>query len=444
MKILFVQPPKTESSISSVDLAMGEPLAFEILAANLPEYDVRILDLRLEAPGALEKTISEFKPDVVGTTAFTVELYKARALLENVKKIDKNIITMIGGHHATLMPEDFDKDYIDIIVMGEGERIIKEVVDCIRTKTDMSGIDGIGVLVNSVRKYNKRKGLIMNIDELPFPNRKLTSHYRKDYFRGKWKPVTSVFSSRGCPYKCDFCAMWKVYDGKFRIRSAKRFVDELEMIPEKFININDDNTLQNIAYSSEICNEIRKRGIKKTYKIYGRSDTIAKHPELVEEWKSIGMELVLIGVEAFKDKDLIERNKKNTIKNNEDAIKILHKNGVEVIAYFLVDQNFTEEDFKQMAKYTQNLELTHPVFTILTPFPGTDLYEKTKGQLTTANFELFDVFHSVLPTKIPLKEFYLNFVELYRSAYSKKDNKFLSADMVNSLVGKFMAAHSMS
>jgi len=442
MKILFVQPPKTEGTISTVDMMLSEPLALEVLAANLPGHDVKILDMRLDPD--LEGTLSSFKPDIVGTTAFTVEIYKASGILKKAKEYNRDVLTVIGGQHATLSPEDFSKEYIDIVAIGEGEYLIQEIVEARENNLGYTHIKGLGLRVDGKFILTGARETIADLNILPFADRKLTSAYRDKYHRGVWKPVASIFSSRGCPFRCDYCAMWKLFKGQFRVREAKNFVDELEMLPEKYISFADDNTLQNITYAESIYSEIKKRNIKKSYKIYGRSDTIVKHPEIVDMWKSIGMELIFIGLEAIKDEDLKNRNKKNTVENNEKAIKILHDKKVEIVGSFLVDQSFTEKDFKDMSEYVISRNLIHPVFTILTPFPGTDLYEKRRHEITTTNFELFDIFHSVLPTKLPLKEFYANFINLYRSSYSRHDNKFLNDTTITALLSNLMSGHGLN
>ena len=442
MKILLVQPPRTEGTISTVDMMLSEPLALEVLAANLTEHDVKILDMRLDPD--LEGALSSFQPDMVGTTAFTVEVYKAYGILKKAKEYNADILTVIGGQHATLSPEDFNKEYIDIVAIGEGEYLVREIVEAQKKKSGFTEIKGLGLRVDGKFVLTGARDPIVDLDVLPFADRKLTSVYREKYHRGVWKPVASIFSSRGCPFRCDYCAMWKLFKGQFRVRQAKNFVDELESLPEKYISFADDNTLQNVSYAESIYKEIRDRNIKKSYKIYGRSDTIVKHPEIVDMWKSIGMELIFIGLEAIKNEDLKNRNKKNTVENNEKAVKILHDKKVEIVGSFLVDQNFTEKDFKDMADYVESRDLIHPVFTILTPFPGTDLYDKRHKEITTKNYELFDIFHSVLPTKLPLKEFYAHFIGLYRRAYSKHDNKFLNDATITALLSNLMSAHSVN
>lgn len=440
MKVLFIQPPKPKDSISMVDVSLPEPLSLEILAANLPGHEVKILDMRLEDD--LENTLCRFNPDIVGTTAFTVEFYRAKEILKRVKEFNKDILTIIGGHHATFVPFDFYNEFIDIIVIGEGEYVIKEIVDTFERKGDFFSIKGIGLKINGNIKFTEARGNIEKLDEMPFPRRDLTEKYRADYFRGAWKPSASIYSSRGCPFRCDFCAMWKLYKGKFRMRSANNFVDELEGVKEEYVNFADDNTLHNVKFAEEVYEEIKKRGIKKRYKLYGRSDTVVKHPDIIKKWKEIGMDLLLVGLEAFRDEDLKTRGKSNTIKNNEDSVKILHENGVELVASFLVDPNFTEKDFNDLSNYVERLNLKHPIFTILTPFPGTDLYTKVYHQLTTHNYEVYDAVHAVLPTKLPLKEFYLRFIDLYKKAYAHS-KQFLNDDMLNAVIKKLLSAYEL-
>jgi len=255
---------------------------------------------------------------------------------------------------------------------------------------------------------------------MPFPARHLVEEYRKEYFRQTWRPVASLITSQGCPYRCNFCALWKVAGGKYRTHSPESVVDEIVSVDGRYIEFADDNTLQNVKRAERIYELIKERGIQKLYKMFARSDTVAKHPKLIEKWKEIGLELILIGFESFRDSELKEMNKANTVATNNEAIRILHKNDVEIAAYFIINPNYEKEDFDALAEYVEKMNLTQPFFTVLTPFPGTDLFQEKFGELMTRNYELFDLAHSVLPTKLPMKEFYECLADLYRRAYSPK------------------------
>jgi radical SAM superfamily enzyme YgiQ (UPF0313 family) len=263
----------------------------------------------------------------------------------------------------------------------------------------------------------------MDLDELPMPARNLTRFYRDKgfYFRGNWRPLDCTITSRGCPNRCTFCGLWKINRGKYRTRAPRLVADDLETITAENVTFMDDNTLDHVDNASALAAEIKRRGIKKRYELYGRVDTIVRHPNLIEQWRDVGMELLLLGLEACNDQALEEMRKKTTTEMNRKAIEMCHTNGVEVAAYLIVDPAFNREDFKRLSEYVEENNLTHPVFTILSPFPGTDLYNMVKETLITEGFELMDFFHTVLPTKLPLDEFYEEFLGLYRRAYPFKN-----------------------
>jgi radical SAM superfamily enzyme YgiQ (UPF0313 family) len=216
--------------------------------------------------------------------------------------------------------------------------------------------------------------------------------------------------------------MWKVAKGKYRVRGPERIAAELAGIEEEYIDVVDDNTLHDVRRAERMYQAIKKRGIKKKYKLYARSDTVVKHPEIIEKWREIGLELLLIGFESFRDEELRAHRKQNTVQNNEEAIRILHANGVEIAAYFLIDPSYTVSDFLALGDYVERLNLTHPVFTILTPFPGTELFEKRHTEFTSWNYELFDFCHSLLPTKLPIEIFHECLANLYRRCYATNKN----------------------
>jgi radical SAM superfamily enzyme YgiQ (UPF0313 family) len=414
VKILLVEPPPNRYDIVSGVMGLAEPLALECVASTLFNHDVRILDMRIDR--SLQRELERFKPDVVGTTSYVTGVYIARDLLREVKKSNPDIITVIGGHHASLIPGDFFEDFVDAVVIGEGEETFKELTDRLEQGRDISNVRGIAYRKDGRFLVTDERPLL-NLDDLPFPRRELIEKYRNKYFRASWHPLTSLYTSRGCPFRCSFCSMWKVNRGKYRVRSAESVVRELETIQEKYIDFLDDNTLADVPRAYRLYELIKEKGLKKIYKVYARSDVVAKHPDLIRKWKEIGLGLILIGFESFRNDELRKWNKKTTIEQNEEALRVLKENDVESAAYFMVDPEFDRKDFEEMSEYIEKKELTHPVFTIFTPFPGTDVYEEKKDKLSS-NYELFDFYHVVEPTRLPKKEFYRCFVNLYKKAYS--------------------------
>ena len=261
---------------------------------------------------------------------------------------------------------------------------------------------------------NKLDKIRPNLDTLALPRRDLVKHYRDDYFMLFDQPDSSVTTGRGCPYKCNFCSVWKFYDGKVRQMSAQRVVHELMTIETEHITFTDDNFLLNAARENEIVDLIEAHGIKKRYSMQCRTDSISRHPELVERWAKIGLYGVLLGLEGSSNRILHKVNKKNTMTANDEAIKIIKDLGLVIWGAFIVDPEWTEDDFKRLRDYVTDKQITHTQFTVLTPLPGTELYRQERDQLLTKDYRCFDTLHSVLPTRLDRKEFYKHFASLYQ------------------------------
>ena len=138
---------------------------------------------------------------------------------------------------------------------------------------------------------------------------------------------------------------------------------------------------------------------------------------MIAEWRDVGLEDVFIGFEKSVQAELEAVNKRNTVENNEKALAVLRRQGIEPTASFIVSPDYGQAEFAALRAYVRRLRLRWPTFTALTPLPGTALFEEMKGRLTTANFELFDLLHAVVPTRLPLPEFYGELAALWRSAY---------------------------
>ena len=411
MKILLIQPAKAQKTIGGEDVFIYEPLALEYLASGVKaDHDVKILDMRIDKD--LDSQMQEFKPDVIGITAYTVHVNTVKDLFNKIKTIDPGIFTVVGGHHATVAPEDFFTPHIDLVVMGEGVLIFKEIISRLVSKRPFDGIAGISYLKDKERVMNPPEP-ITDLDIFPFPARELTEKYRKYYYSEWMRPLASIRTSKGCPNRCNFCALWKLTGGKYLKRKPENIVRELSGIKEKYVFFADDESMVDAKRMKILAELIREAGIKKRYFLYGRSDTIVKNPDLIKIWKEIGLERVFVGLEFFRDEDLKYINKGSTVENNKEAIKILNSNGIEIYASFIVRPDFNAKDFKEFKEYCRGMELNFASFAVLTPLPGTDLYEEVKDRLITHDYDLFDFLHTQLPTKLPLKEFFNNLNSLY-------------------------------
>jgi radical SAM superfamily enzyme YgiQ (UPF0313 family) len=416
VRILLIQPRKPEKAIGGEDFHIFELLALEYLASGVRDHhDVKILDMRLE--NDLDAVLNSFRPHAVGITAYTAHVNVVKELSEKIKKDNPEIFTVVGGHHATVRPEDFIIPFIDLVVIGEGVFTFKQVVARLDMKRDIYGIPGTGYKQNGKAVVNQN-GHIDNLDLFPFPDRSVTERCRKRYFSEWMKPLASVRTSKGCFFKCNFCALWKLTGGKYLTRNPERIVEELGRIEEDFVFFSDDESLLDVKRMKTLAGLIKEAGIKKHYFLYGRSDTIAKHPDLIEAWKEIGLKRVFVGLEFFRDDDLKQIRKGSTVKNHFEAIRILKCLGIDIYPNFMVKPNFSRSDFKEFRTFCLKLDLDFIGFAVMTPLPGTDLYDEVKNELIIDNYDYYDFFHTLLPTKLPLREFYKEYVCLFSKTRS--------------------------
>lgn len=414
MKILLVQPPKARGTIGGEDVFVYEPLALEYLASAVrSEHDVKILDLRLE--DTFDSTLAGYDPDIVGITAYTVHANVVRALFRQVKAVKPETLTVVGGHHATVKPEDFLSPSIDLIVMGEGVLPFKEIVKKFAAGERLDGIAGTISSRGGTATRTECNSQV-DLDLFPFPDRKATAHYRGEYYSEWMKPLASIRTSRGCPYRCNFCAEWKVAGGIYQRRKPERVVQELAEISEEYVFFADDESLIDAPRMSSLARLIKEEGIRKRYFLYGRSDTIGRHPELLELWRGIGLERVFIGLESFRDDDLAYIHKGSSTADNEKAVRILQALDIDIYASFIVRPDFSQSDFEALRRYCRRMKLNYATFAVLTPLPGTDLYEDVKEKMIMRNHDYCDFIHTLLPTTLPMKEFYAEYRRLYMTA----------------------------
>lgn len=422
MRILLAMPTPFESGRLGLEnvVWLSEPVALTSIAAAVnDQHEVRILDLRLEEEGALAAMLQSWQPDLIGTTSMTTDAYQAKAVLRTARQICPNALTVIGGHHPTLTPEEFEEDFIDVIVQGEGELTFRELVgrwEAQRAEADRTFAGVLGLRYrdrDGVLRVNGKRPQTQNLDELPVPDRSLIAAYQGRYFFTCFRPMASIYTSRGCSFDCNFCAIWEFYERRTRFLSAAKIVDQMEAAAEPFVFVLDDNFLTNKRRATELCDELERRGVKKYWLTQGRTDFAADHPELMARLAKNGLVMVLSGFESNSDDNLAALRKKSSWQKNVRANEVLREHGIFSTGIFMVRADWTVEQFRGLAEYVDSLSIMIPLFTILTPLPGTQLYKTYRDQLLTHDHRLFDLLHAVLPTRLPRPQFYAEFARLY-------------------------------
>ncbi len=416
MKVLLVYPDTSPESVIPRKLINIEPLGLEYLAGAIPEHEVEILDMKME--NSWERKIEEFQPDVVGITGTVIHTHRMLEVLRKVKEFNRKTLTVVGGTHATLMPEDFNRPFVDVIIPGHRVSSFKQLLMNFEKGRPFEEVEGLALTNEDKLCFTPIKNPVTDLDHLPLPRRDLTEKYRKRYFHLVWRPTALIVTSAGCPYQCNFCPCPVLTRRRFLKRSPELVLEELSQIKEEYIYAGDDNFFFDYQHALRIYEMIKEAGIKKQYYILSRVDEINRHPDIVEKWAEIGLKKVFLGLESFKDEELKSLNKRCTVEKNNQAIEILHKNKVDPLGAFIIQPYYKKTDFEAILKYMDEMKIFYHEFTILTPLPGTEFYDEVKSKLMFTDNRLFDLAHSLLPTELPPKEFYKLYNRLYRKAFS--------------------------
>jgi radical SAM superfamily enzyme YgiQ (UPF0313 family) len=444
LRVLLVWPSSLNEVLGWGSLgAIAEPLALEYLAATVKAmgHEAKILDLRLH-PNDLEQVVRDYQPDLLGVTAYSMHVRRAIAICEQVKAQLPSCRTVVGGHHATFLPEDFFEDSIDWIVSGEGCGALGELLVSMAAKLPVSPQPGLWTRGpdGQFRKPVVALASSSNqLDGMPQPDRTLVPEDRPHYFIDWMRPVALLRTTLGCPYRCTFCSIWKVMEGRYLSRDIDAVVTELATIQEEWVFLVDDEAFINRARMIELAAAIKQAGLRKRFFTYCRIDTLLRNREAVEAWREIGLERLFIGIDAIDALQLDEFNKKCRVDQIEEGLALANELNIEVFAQFVVNTSYTPQDFARLRRFIEHRRVRYPSFTVLTPLPGTDLL-KDFEQVTELqpngrpNWDLFDCQNAVVSTKMSKPDFkraYRNLYHVFKGAYAGyREHNYLLVESV--------------
>jgi radical SAM superfamily enzyme YgiQ (UPF0313 family) len=417
VKVTFLKPP-IGGILGLEMLTFVEPLGPICVAACLEAggHECKVIDMRIEGEEQGLALCRAFDADVVGLQCnFTTERKRTIRLAQRIKRENPRAFVVVGGHDASRDPDWFHHDAIDAIAIGDGEEVMPPLVDALARGGDLKDVRGLvfrgkgGEWIATPPVGNSR-----HLDDYPLPARHLIEHYADRYYINFRKPLALLETARGCPFKCNFCSVWKFHESTFREKSPQRVVRELQQITAPNIFVTDDIFWMNVKRGEEMAKQIKAAGIRKYFTVQTRTDIICKFPHLIEMWKDCGDLAIFLGLESVTDEGLKAVNKKNTADNNVRALNLLKEMGVGFTPNFIVDPAWTLDDFKRLRDWIDMMGAYNSGFSILTPLPGTDLWDTAKQNVNTDDWEMFDIVHTVLPTTLPLDEFYAEYSRLWR------------------------------
>ncbi|MBV6518007.1 MAG: hypothetical protein DCC43_09275 [Candidatus Brocadia sp.] len=388
MKILLINPPSENEllgnnpSIIEEERGYNPPLGILYIAGYLErhtDFHVEVLDTQAEEIGydRLGSIIRSKLPDVVGITTMTFTLIDVIKVVDLVKSVCPHTRVVLGGPHVHIYPEEtITLPGVDFLVLGEGEISFKELAENIDNKTRLKSIPGLVFQENGRVINTGSRPLNDDLDSLPFPARHLTPIQKYRSLMAKRTPITTMFTSRGCPYRCTFCD--RPHLGKsFRARSALNVVDEMEACVKLGIReflIYDDTFTIDRQRVIDVCNEITRRRLNIGWDIRARVNNIDR--ELLKKLKEANCERIHYGVESGNPEILRILNKGITVDRVRTTFKETKDAGISVLAYFMIGcPKETRKEIMETITFARELKPDFAHITIFTPFPATEIYK---------------------------------------------------------------------
>jgi hopanoid C-3 methylase HpnR len=406
MRVLLVHP--SALMYSEIFLRL-EPLGLERVAAALiaDGHEVRLIDLQVYRQRDLRKLVTEFGPQAVGFSLnYLANVPEVVDLAKWVKTVLPGCLVFAGGHSVSFVAGqvlEHAQGAIDVILKGEGESgapaLLAAAPDrALATVPGAVTADGAGpppVMAHSLDEH--------------LPARHLGGRRRK-YFIGVMDPAASIEFTRGCPWDCSFCSAWTFYGRSYRRLSPAAAAEDMARIAEPGVFIVDDVAFIKAEEGEEIARQLERRRIRKQYYLETRCDVLIRNTEVFRRWRRLGLTYMFLGLEALDEEGLTAFRKRTTPAVNNKALEIARSLGLSVAINIIADPDWDQARFGYVRDWAMRVpEIVN--ITVQTPYPGTETWLTESRRLTTLDYRLFDVQHAVLPTRLPLHQFYAELVK---------------------------------
>lgn len=416
MRVLFVHPGPL--MYTKVFLRL-EPLGLESVAevARRLGHEVGLIDLQVESPDALRRELVRWRPQVVAFSLnYLANVPEVIDLAKETKTLLPGSFVVIGGHSASFIAQDLlrhGEGRVDAVLRGEGETGIGPLLEAV--EHDRRAVQRVPGAV-TLDGCGPPPRLLASLDDVR-PARDLVRHRRK-YFLGTLDPCASVEFSRGCPWDCAFCSAWTFYGRSYRMVSPEQAVEELSRVREPGIFIVDDVAFLHAEQGLAIGEAIARKGLRKQFYVETRGDVLLRHREVFKLWKRIGLRIIFMGLEAIDQGGLQRFRKRVKVDKNFEALEFARSLGLNVAVNIISDPSWDADRFRVVREWCLAIpEMAN--ISVNTPYPGTESWLTEARQLITRDYRLFDIQHAVLPTRLPLGQFYTELVRTQQVLYRK-------------------------
>ncbi|MCW4000896.1 MAG: B12-binding domain-containing radical SAM protein [Candidatus Bathyarchaeota archaeon] len=383
VKVVLVYPyfhPARDKSIFRFP-----PLGLGYIAAALRQrgVEVSLVDCTfLSREEALARVTGE-APQIVGFYCmFSMKKTTLELAAEIRSRLGGSCLLVVGGPLPSWSPQGF-LGVFDVVAVGEGEQTLPELADVVAEGKPLLGVKGLVYRVGDSVVATEPRLFISDLNTLPFPARRLFDNdaYKRYYQRRFGYTTTSMITSRGCPFNCDFCSR-PIFGSDIRSRSAANIVDEVEEIASlgyKRVWFADDCFTLNRDHLLAVCGELHRRGVDVGWECLSRVDTLNR--EVASAMKRSGCVRVFFGIESGNDDVLELMNKRITTSQAKQAVYTAKAAGLGTGAFFIVGYpGETDRTVLDTLRFASSLPLDYLSFTLPYPIPGTPLYERVAGR----------------------------------------------------------------
>ena len=453
MKCILVDPPRRAVNViesEAIRRAAEEhsaypPVGLAYIAAVLQQngIEVKIVDAKSLniPPVVVAERVEEEEPELVGVTVFTSNLKGALETCREIKEHCPYTNIVVGGPHIhPLHREVIERDYIDFCVRGEGEITMLELAKAISSGADLEQVTGITFKDGEDIIVTPDRPFISDLDSLPFPARDLLpNHIYRAAIGQSWGKFAAVSASRGCPFHCNFCQVPRFWPVQRR-RSVGNILDELEDIAGiykmKNVRFTDETLPLNKKWITALCQGMAERGLNKkiAWSCDNRVDTI--NEDILAEMAMANCQVIFYGIEFGNQRILDFAGKGTTIAQICEVIEMTKKAGITPTGNFMIGYpTETRETIEDTIALAVRLNLNFASISIVTPFPGTELYDycHKNDLLRTDNWEEYSYFH---PGEAIIKLDGLTngeLINLYQKAYFEFNYRHVSDDLKKEL-----------
>ena len=436
---------------------LSPPLGILSLAGYLqnrrPNLTVDVVDCQARRFGwnELENQIAAFQPDIVAPSGLgTCNAYTVIRTVELAKQVVPSATTIVGGQHFTALAEESLQTYpdIDLVVRGEGEQTLTELVHALETQAPLSSVRGLSFRQGGKIVHTPNRPQITNLDVLPFPAYHLVEEHMKDYFftlmTGQDRPFAIIEGSRGCLHTCSYCSQWSFWQRRHRRKSPQRIVDELEYLHTEygttFFWLADDNLTLGDRIET-ISNELLRRGLDEEVEWFcqTRCDTIVQNEDRLAMMRKAGNIWILTGFDTPHEAVRASFHRRGiTASAAKKAVDLLRANEILCQGMFIIgDRSDSHGSIEALRQYADDLDPDIATFMTLTPFPGTALYDDAtrEGWLEDTNWSHYDMIHAIMPTKhLTRKEVQEELYTCYRSFYGNWKRRYQGLFSTNAII----------